>query len=50
MKHTDNTFALLIGSLHCSTWDVRRNGKKKNYFENRDSIEDTGLLNLTDLP
>eukprot|EP00921_Rhytidocystis_pertsovi_P007953 GHVQ01013152.1.p1 GENE.GHVQ01013152.1~~GHVQ01013152.1.p1 ORF type:complete len:373 (+),score=46.04 GHVQ01013152.1:244-1362(+) len=23
------------GSLHCSTWDVRRRGERKNYFPNR---------------
>lgn len=38
------------GSLHCSTWDVRRNGEKKNFFENDTECEDVGLLNLTDLP
>lgn len=38
------------GSLHCSTWDVRRTGKCKDYFPNRDDIEDVGLNNLTDLP
>lgn len=38
------------GSLHCSTWDVRRNGEKKNFFENDTDCEDVGLLNLTDLP
>eukprot|EP00929_Paragymnodinium_shiwhaense_P120127 TRINITY_DN92010_c0_g1_i1.p1 TRINITY_DN92010_c0_g1~~TRINITY_DN92010_c0_g1_i1.p1 ORF type:complete len:419 (+),score=32.38 TRINITY_DN92010_c0_g1_i1:75-1259(+) len=26
------------GSLHCSTWDVRRRGGKANYFENREGI------------
>lgn len=38
------------GSLHCSTWDVRRTGKKKNYFPNTENCEDVGLTNLTDLP
>lgn len=38
------------GSLHCSTWDVRRNGVKKDYFPNREDITDVGLLKLTDLP
>lgn len=38
------------GSLHCSTWDVRRTGAKKNYFPNEEGCEDVGLLNLTDLP
>lgn len=32
------------GSLHCSTWDVRRRGGKKNYFPNRENLEvDVGL-------
>ncbi|CAD7946342.1 unnamed protein product [Amoebophrya sp. A25] len=38
------------GSLHCSTWDVRRTGTCKDYFPNREDIEDVGLNNLTDLP
>jgi len=38
------------GSLHCSTWDVRRTGTKKNYFPNREDIEDVGLKSLTNLP
>ena len=38
------------GSLHCSTWDVRRNGQCKDFFPNREDIEDVGLTNLTDLP
>jgi len=38
------------GSLHCSTWDVRRNGKVKNFFPDGEDCEDEGLLNLTDLP
>lgn len=31
------------GSLHCSTWDVRRDGGCKDYFPNREDIEDVGL-------
>merc|ERR1719281_625083 len=38
------------GSLHCSTWDIRRRGDMKNYFPNREGITDVGLLNHTDLP
>jgi len=38
------------GSLHCSTWDVRRRGGKKDYFPNREEISDIGLESLTDLP
>ena len=43
------------GSLHCSTWDVRRTGKKRSLFENRDEAdfpggEDFGLQGLTQLP
>jgi len=38
------------GSLHCSTWDVRRTGGVKDYFPMREDIEDVGLNNLTDLP
>merc|ERR1712187_335292 len=38
------------GSLHCSTWDVRRRGQKQNYFPNRKDIEDIGLNKLTSLP
>ncbi|CAD7970495.1 unnamed protein product [Amoebophrya sp. A120] len=38
------------GSLHCSTWDVRRTGGCKDFFPNREDIEDVGLHNLTDLP
>jgi len=38
------------GSLHCSTWDVRRNGKKTNMFPNREGIEDVGMTSLTNLP
>lgn len=38
------------GSLHCSTWDVRRTGNKKNYFPNRDDVTDVGMEKLTDLP
>ena len=34
------------GSLHCSTWDVRRDGDKKNYFENREDVEDKGFFGL----
>eukprot|EP00397_Hematodinium_sp_SG-2012_P009499 GEMP01009586.1.p1 GENE.GEMP01009586.1~~GEMP01009586.1.p1 ORF type:complete len:403 (+),score=89.65 GEMP01009586.1:119-1327(+) len=38
------------GSLHCSTWDVRRRGSKKDYFPNRKDITDIGLEKLTNLP
>merc|ERR1711964_394880 len=38
------------GSLHCSTWDVRRRGDKKNFFPNRESIVDHGLVDYTNLP
>jgi glycine amidinotransferase len=39
------------GSLHCSTWDVRRNGAKKNYFPNIEGAEeDVGLTSQTKLP
>ena len=38
------------GSLHCSTWDVRRTGKCKDFFPNREDIEDVGMSRLTDLP
>jgi len=38
------------GSLHCSTWDVRRTGGCKDFFPNREDIEDVGMTNLTDLP
>lgn len=38
------------GSLHCSTWDVRRTGNCKDYFPNREDIEDVGLHGLTNLP
>lgn len=38
------------GSLHCSTWDVRRTGECKDYFPNREDIEDVGMSRLTDLP
>jgi len=38
------------GSLHCSTWDVRRRGGKQNYFPNREGITDVGLESLTQLP
>ena len=38
------------GSLHCSTWDVRRNGGRKSFFPDTEDCEDVGLLNLTDLP
>jgi glycine amidinotransferase len=37
------------GSLHCSTWDIRRQGGKKNYFENRETCaEDVGLNSVID--
>merc|ERR1719149_394177 len=37
------------GSLHCSTWDVRRTGTKKNYFENRANCSvDVGLNAVID--
>jgi len=38
------------GSLHCSTWDVRRHGGKKDYFPNREGITDVGMEELTNLP
>jgi glycine amidinotransferase len=38
------------GSLHCSTWDVRRTGQMKDYFPNREDYEDVGMTRLTDLP
>jgi len=38
------------GSLHCSTWDVRRRGDCKNYFPNREGITDVGHYDHTDLP
>jgi len=38
------------GSLHCSTWDIRRRGNMKNYFPNREGIEDVGLKKMTNLP
>lgn len=38
------------GSLHCSTWDVRRNGGVRDFFPNREDYEDVGLTRLTDLP
>jgi glycine amidinotransferase len=38
------------GSLHCSTWDIRRRGEKKNYFPNREGITDVGMEKLTNLP
>jgi glycine amidinotransferase len=39
------------GSLHCSTWDVRRRGDKKSYFSNREGVEeDIGMQSLTNLP
>jgi len=38
------------GSLHCSTWDVRRNGGQKDYFPDREECPDIGMTNLTDLP
>merc|ERR1719242_789964 len=39
------------GSLHCSTWDVRRRGNKQNYFPERSGLEeDIGMTKLTDLP
>jgi len=38
------------GSLHCSTWDVRRRGVKKDYFANRDGLTDVGMESLTHLP
>jgi len=35
------------GSLHCSTWDIRRRGEKKNYFPNRAGVEeDIGLKSV----
>jgi len=37
------------GSLHCSTWDVRRRGGKKNYFPNREDVaNDVGLDAVVD--
>jgi len=38
------------GALHCSTWDVRRRGGRKDFFPSREGIEDVGLTNHTDLP
>jgi len=39
------------GSLHCSTWDVRRDGVCKNYFPSREGVEDDiGMTSLTNLP
>jgi glycine amidinotransferase len=39
------------GSLHCSTWDVRRNGGCKNYFPSREGVEeDVGMTGQTKLP
>eukprot|EP00397_Hematodinium_sp_SG-2012_P006202 GEMP01006230.1.p1 GENE.GEMP01006230.1~~GEMP01006230.1.p1 ORF type:complete len:403 (+),score=92.92 GEMP01006230.1:222-1430(+) len=38
------------GSLHCSTWDVRRRGGMKNYFPNREDITDIGMEKYTNLP
>ncbi|KAF4722819.1 hypothetical protein FOZ62_010045 [Perkinsus olseni] len=39
------------GSLHCSTWDVRRRGGKLNYFPDWTGCEeDIGLTKLTQLP
>lgn len=38
------------GSLHCSTWDVRRKGNCKDYFPNREDYEDVGRNGLTHLP
>jgi glycine amidinotransferase len=39
------------GSLHCSTWDIRRRGDKKSYFTNREDCEnDIGMESLTNLP
>jgi len=39
------------GSLHCSTWDIRRDGKCRDFFPNRVGVEDDiGHTNLTNLP
>jgi glycine amidinotransferase len=39
------------GSLHCSTWDIRRKGDMQDYFPNREGCdEDIGLTSLTQLP